>query len=182
MSSTTKAEKPRLATQDDLLRAIIALECLPKRPSENVTVELRVYQIALEGDVPRVVVAAVDLAVAIRRIIQGVLGHGFHPSPSELRMVCDKVRDERCQDLDRQSRQRRIKEEAASLNSARPTPEQKRRLAAIYEKFCREWDDKDGDKAAELEAIRAKYDPKVLAALPDRPIAETWKHSPRGGR
>lgn len=181
MSLNMNVEMPRLATQDDLLRAVIALECLPKRASENVSVELQVYQIALEGDAAgNIVVTANDLAMAVRRIIQGVLGHGFHPSPSELRMICDKVRDERCEVLARHARQHRLRQEAASYNTDGPTPEQRARVAAKYARFCREWDGKGKDEEAEIEAIRAKYDPALLATIPDLPVASTWSRAGGG--
>lgn len=104
MSSNT-AKTERVATEQDLLSALMVLGSLPRRTDGHAEFDLDVFRVALEGQVAGfIVVAACDLASAIRRIVQGALGHAFHPSPSELRIWCDKVRDERLTELARHRR------------------------------------------------------------------------------
>ncbi|MBM6396183.1 hypothetical protein JQC79_10520 [Ochrobactrum anthropi] len=61
------------------------LSCLPAREAVAVAAAKAAYFVALEG------VSRFALETASKAIIRGVLGHGFFPSPPELRLQCDEV-------------------------------------------------------------------------------------------
>ncbi|TBF29308.1 hypothetical protein [Rhizobium ruizarguesonis] len=87
-------EKPSLgsdyvfhpATHADLMDALRFLaNALPGRQPVDMQLMLGAYEVALEG------VSRWGLAQATREILRGSLGHGFCPSPPELRREVDRV-------------------------------------------------------------------------------------------
>lgn len=81
----TARASDRIVTRQDVLAALVRMGTLPTRSSDDATAELGIYVEALGG------VKADHLAGAVRAIIRGSLGHGFLPSPPELRIECDKI-------------------------------------------------------------------------------------------
>ncbi|RWC53852.1 MAG: hypothetical protein EOS54_11770 [Mesorhizobium sp.] len=139
MSSDISTEVVRAATGRDLLASLAALDPLPRRASTNPELEFATFKTALEGrQVGQIVVAYVDLMAAVRAIVQGALGHAYHPSPAELRMQCDAKRDERLAEIATAARRRAAEEDQASYRSTSPkTPEARERVASTYAKFCK---------------------------------------------
>jgi hypothetical protein len=165
-------EHVRRATEQDVARALLELHHLPRRASENARADLAKYMVALEGDAPGAIVTAEqDLAVAVRRIIQGALGHVFFPLPGELRTICNQVCDERIRRAAPAVRAERMRAEAEAWQPLQHTKAQRDRVAAIYMRFCQDHErqKRGSTDADEVELIRAKYDPVVLAMIPDRP-------------
>ncbi len=129
----TTVPELRMATRQDLAMALAALGALPRRDSGRVDLDFEAFNVAIEGsEAGRIVVAYCDLVAAVRRIIQGVLGHGFHPSPAELRMVCNAQLEERATAA---ARQLRIAREKDDVRWPEPTPEAKARVAKLMEMF-----------------------------------------------
>ncbi|BAV45289.1 Uncharacterized protein MLTONO_0386 [Mesorhizobium loti] len=129
----------RVASEQDLLAALVVMGSLSRRDSDRVAMDLAAFRLALEGDVPgTIVVAACDLASATRRIVQGALGHGWHPSPAELRLWCNAERDRRLEAGAAERRRLAAEQEAAAYRPAVDrTAEGRARVAAAYEQFCR---------------------------------------------
>lgn len=105
--------------------------------------------------------------------MQNALGHGFLPSPPELRGQCDKameVFEERAR------RQRRLERENEEFNRqfGKPSPpltederhRQRERMARFYRSIGK---DEEGDEASFRERMEAKYGREALAAVPDNP-------------
>lgn len=72
-------------TEADVIKCLTFLSCLPAREAVAVAAAKAAYFVALEG------VSRFALEAASKAIIRGVLGHGFFPSPPELRLQCDEV-------------------------------------------------------------------------------------------
>ncbi|RWO75254.1 MAG: hypothetical protein EOS18_31390 [Mesorhizobium sp.] len=162
-----------------MLGALMALDCLPRRDTALGAVHLESFRVALEGKEPGVVVVAhCDLVAAVRKVIQGALGHAFHPSPAELRMICNAAMEERTTEADRELRRQRELEERRSLRLIYRTDEQRARAAEITRRFHEQIE--ANCEADEIEAIRVKYDPAELAQIPDAPVDATWRRG--GGR
>lgn len=138
MSSNTPTDQARLATDHDILSALIALDGLPRRETSLSSVHLAAFRVAMEGnEAGRIVVAQCDLAHAVRKIIQGALGHAFHPSPPELRMWCNAARDERCEQVRIDALRKRTNDQLASRRRDEPSDEAKARVAELVAKFKR---------------------------------------------
>lgn len=150
------------------------MKSLPARPSNDFEFDAAVYVVALDG------VTQWALREAIRSILQGGLGHTFFPAAPELRMHCEKIYAPVLDRHNRMERERREREEAAEFRPVEPkTPEQKARASAAYAEFCDSHAriTRSGAKseAEELKEIREKYDPELLAAVPDRVESSTFK-------
>lgn len=171
MASRSSAD--RKATEQDLLAVLVALEPLPRRSSTLVDVHLEAFRVALEDDVPgSMEVERRDLVVASRRCLQARHGHAFHPSPAELRMMVNAVRDERLSIVEQQRHRAAIRAEAAAFAPVKHDPAEAERVARIYKNFC-DRDDRERRGVVpadeEMAAIRAKYSAIALAQIPDRP-------------
>ncbi|WP_245261790.1 hypothetical protein [Ancylobacter sp. FA202] len=137
------SDPPRMAALKDLLEALAMLGALPRRALTDVRIEEAVFTLALKDERGgRVVVAADDLRIATQRIISGALGHGFHPSPPELRRVCDQVKDERVTEYSRRMREQRMMREMEERRSSRQqrTPEERERVRLRTEEAMRSLD------------------------------------------
>ncbi len=136
-------DPPRMAALKDLLEALAKLGALPRRSMTDVRIEEAVFMLALKDEQGgRVVVAAEDLHKATQRIISGALGHGFHPSPPELRRVCDQVKDERVTEQSRRIREQRMMREMEERRLGRVThsAEERERVRAKAEATMRALD------------------------------------------
>jgi len=78
------------------------------------------------------------LAAAVRAILQGALGHGFYPSPPELRIQCDAIQRLRQQVADRERRIARQREEARAFPAVSHSEASKAKVAEVYRKFCQD--------------------------------------------
>lgn len=140
MTNDLVPEPPRLVTRKDLLESLVRLGPLPRRAGDVVEIDEKVFAIAMQdARTQAVVVAAVDLDVATRRIIAGALGHGFHPSPPELRTQCEKAKAERVDVLHRQLRDRRILREMEDRRASlvERTDEERARVRARAQEAMR---------------------------------------------
>lgn len=156
MSSITNSQ--RIVTQQDVAAALLKLKILSKRVAVDPSSELESYLIALDG------VKACDLAAAVYAILQDALGHAFYPAPPELRRQCNIALDVRATQLSKAARRQR--EVQQRLPDVERTPEQRARIAALHRAFHDSL--RPISEADEIEAIRQKYDPVALAAIPDR--------------
>lgn len=145
--------------------SIVSLKALPQRPQSSVEFSEMGYLIALEG------VSAWALMEATKAILRGSLPHTFFPSPPEFRKECERVMQPV---IDRYDREYKLKNSWAEDSKPLPpkTPEARARVSAAYAEFleghARASRTNAKTEAEELEEIRAKYDPALLAAVPDR--------------
>lgn len=168
----SQPEFGRIVTTADILTALKTWRCLPKRAVEDAEAEFAGYKLALEGVPLRV------LEAAVVRIVQGALGHAFHPSPSEARIACDAEWQQMARRASEERRLRDMRERMAEDRAEfhRP-PEARARVAEVYRKFREDVDRRRGimPDEEEIAAIRSKYSEAMLARIPDRPIAKTWE-------
>jgi len=76
--------------------------------TEAAEFDISSYLIALDG------VSAWCLRASVKSILQGGLGHGWYPSPPEFRLHCDKLMRPIWDMLDRERREKRVREEMAA--------------------------------------------------------------------
>jgi len=122
----------RTVTRQDVASALVRLGSLPTRASDDALGDFEVYVTALQG-------ARFDhLELAITAIMRGALGHGFLPSPPELRIECDKIAKAEQAQRAKLIEQRRRFEEMAGYQRAlpEPTPEARARVQAMVDQFC----------------------------------------------
>lgn len=150
-----------------------SLKSLPARPSLDLEFDEAVYIVALEG------VTKWGLREAVRSILQGGLDHSFYPAAPEFRMHCNAIMRPVIEKIEKERREHLLREQEAEFKTLEPkSPEAKARASAAYSAFLAgiETDKRDGKtEAQELEEIRAKYDPELLAAIPDQPENSTFK-------
>ena len=166
MGQLVEHEVRKDATELHVLDSIEALGSLPKRDSDQAELDLAAYYVALSG------VPASFLAVAVRQILQGVLGHAFFPSPPEFRIVCNRIWKAHSDEMKRkaheeQAERQRLEDEVLRQRKATKSLDEKRRVLRLYAKFLE--DGYNGDQADKPDAIRQRYDARKLAAVPDAP-------------
>lgn len=161
LAKSTDVWKP--ASHEDQIKALILLGTLPAREADDTTVDKAAYYLALDG------VRLHGLQVAVRAILQGALGHVFFPNPAELRIQCDKAMQHHVWMRDRIARQEQMRRERPPERGPL-SPEERERQIARMQRFH----GPGADEQAELAAIRAKYDPAALAAIPDAPLPQGW--------
>lgn len=142
MQSTPNRHR-RVATEQDVLSALVALGSLPKRDTEQAELDLAAYHVALDD------VSATGLAEAVRRILQGALGHGFFPSPPELRIECDRIARAEASERARLMEERKRREEAATYSPPQHSLEARRRVQAMVDAFHRGLDAPEARRRAE---------------------------------
>lgn len=104
------------------------LSVLHTRALANPEAEKMAYQMALDG------VTKHGLDTAVENILRGSLGHGFMPSPPELRIQIDEVMRPIKEARARDQRERRILEEQAKDRKRRGmTPEQRQRATEKWQ-------------------------------------------------
>lgn len=109
------------------------------------------------------------LEQAVNAVLQNKLGHGFFPSPPELRGLCDKAMEHHIAMRERIQRRERIA--AERIPERRPLTEaekerQRERMKRFYIAIGRDDAAEDRDFMAEMEA---KYGRDALASIPDNP-------------
>lgn len=105
-----------------MLQCLTLLSSLPSRASDSDRVNVAGYYMALDG------VSKFALETATKQIMQGSLGHGFMPSPPELRIQCNLVMQPIREANAREARERRIRAEMAKdAQRCGMTQEQKER-------------------------------------------------------
>ena len=148
-----------LATQKQVLQALASLAGLPSRLADDVVLDQAMYFVALEG------VTRYALSEAIKGVMRNRLGHTFFPSPIELRRLCDEAQQpfiERSARMKAAEDQRRERAALAASHAAK-TPEVRRRVAAVYERFCAGY-------SSDPDLSRPSLDPARLAHAPDAPL------------
>lgn len=123
--------KSRTVTKQDVLAALGAMRSLPTRGSDDLDALFGAYVTAMQGT------QAVHLQQAVTAIMRGALGHGFLPSPPELRIECDKIAKAEQAQRARLIEQRRRLDEMAGYERSlpEPTPEAKARVQAMVDAF-----------------------------------------------
>ncbi|WP_457301297.1 hypothetical protein [Phyllobacterium sp. P5_D12] len=154
----------QLASEDEQVAALVLLNALPSREADA-TSNKAAYFIALES------VELYGLQRATADFLKGKVGRGFFPSPAELRMQCEAVMQPIRDTHRKVQEQARQNLEAREFAAIKHSPAAKARVAAIYQRFC-DGNHREGkSEAQELAEIRAKYDPSMLAAVPDAPVS-----------
>lgn len=121
--------------------------------------------IALSG------VSTYALAEATRAILQGSLGHAFHPSPPEFRIQCEKAMQPVKEELARETQVRLEKERSAEFRPVQHTQAEIVRVNKIYQRFCEGFQTEFKTEADIIQEIRNKYPRELLDAVPDAPTA-----------
>jgi len=123
--------------------------------------------VALEG------VTRHGLAEAVRFILRGALGHGFMPSPPELRIQCDKAMQWHHDEAERIRRREQIAtERPAPVKRTQAQIERNKELVSgLYRSMG--WEPDESDPDAFRAAMEAKYGADALAKIPDNPNALT---------
>lgn len=139
---------------------------MPSRPTTG-ALDKASYYLALDG------VTRHGLSGAVRSILQGRLGHGFFPSPPELRIQCDKAMDHHRWERDRAHREDRYARERRENNAiAQRSPEAVARQQRAYQAFLSGIEEERSNSIeAERAEIRASYGitDEAVANLPDLP-------------
>lgn len=109
------------------------------------------------------------LEKAIDAVLQNKLGHGFFPSPPELRGLCDKAMEHHERMRDQVRRRERL--EAERIPERAPLTEaekqrQRERMKRFNRAIGRDEEATERDFIAEMEA---KYGREALAAVADNP-------------
>ncbi|MCI5078251.1 hypothetical protein [Oricola sp.] len=122
----------RTVTRQDVTAALVRLGSLPTRASEDAAGDLEMYITALQG-------ARLDhLQLAITAIVRGSLGHGFLPSPPELRIETDRAAKAEAEQRARHAAEQRWRDEAHRYREIpRPSPEARARVQAMVDAFKR---------------------------------------------
>lgn len=162
------------ATETEKIQALVMLSGLPSRATSAGELDNAAYLTALDGT------TRYGLAEAVKAILKGSLGHGFMPSPPELRIEHDKAMRWH-EDMAAKIRRRERENEGFARDSSDgwrpPTPEEKARVAALMAEFNASHDAaKNADFEAERAEIRARYGmtDEALAALPGIELQRTW--------
>jgi hypothetical protein len=156
------------ATDADKLKALALLGGLPSRQTSSAEIDEATYYLALDG------VTRHGLFEAVKAVHRNALGHPFFPAPSELRGLCDKAMKAHEDMRERAHRQERIRSERPPDRPPLTEAEKQRqheRMAKFHASYSKH------DEAAELAAIRAKYDPELMAKVPDAPLPSNWKRT-----
>lgn len=157
------------------------LKSLPSRTSDTAEIDLLSFEDALEG------VLATVLLEAVRQVNQAVLGHAFHPSPPELRMLCDKIQRQISEDRARKAegeRQRRESEQRRLQHEKTKTPEARARVAAMLARFNQDHEARQAaarsDGLAETadqvrDRLKCQIGETAFNSIPDLPVRDTFK-------
>ena len=161
------------ASQEDKIKALISLGGLPAREATNQQIDKALYYLALDG------VTRYGLAEAVRAVSQNKLGHGFFPSPPELRGLCDKAMEWHEHQREREYREERYIRERRENNAiVQRSPEAIVRQQEAYRKFCAGYtSEKQSAEEAERAEIRARYGmtDELIDAIPDQPVPSNFK-------
>lgn len=132
------------------------LSVLPSRGMANPEVEKMAYKKALDG------VSRYGLERAVDNILRGSLGHGFMPSPPEMRMQIDEVMRPIREAQARDAQDRRIRQETAEAsNRVGMSKEGRDRMTAYWQRIKAE---QQADRANE-RASEGQYDDSPEASL-----------------
>ncbi len=128
---------------------------------------LEAYHIALEG------VTRWGLAEAIKAILKGALGHGFMPSPPELRRQYETAMGPVYRQM--QASRAHLASRAAAEDYLSPAEAaaSRARIAAIYAAFCASHP--RTQSVSEPDAFRIEADDPRLASIPDAKTG--WRKS-----
>lgn len=149
-----------------MVQCLTLMSGLPSRAAASVTASQAGYFVALDG------VGLWSLQEAARAILRKSLGHGFFPSPSELRGECDRIM-EPIRELQRMdARARRIEQENRE-HAPRParSAEEIERHTRLMESFnARFVSEADRKLEAERAEIRERFGmtEEVLSKIRDR--------------
>lgn len=116
-------------------------------------------------------VSTYALAEATRAILQGGLGHAFHPSPPEFRIQCERAMQLVKDELARETQARLEKERLAEFRPVQHTQAEIVRVNEIYQRFCEGFQSDFKTPEQLIAEIRAKYPAHLLDAVPDAPTA-----------
>lgn len=167
---SNEADKQRVVTRQDIAGALVSLSPLVKRVALDPEIEFAGYLAGLRS------VRYLDLVAAVQAILEGALGHGFFPTPPELRIECNRAFDRRHADDVREARRREMAEQIATRNDLpKRTPEGRERVAKLMREFNMRWEI-ERTKEPPLDEVRARLGDEALRRLPNQPTtSEAWR-------
>ncbi len=162
-NNLTISDTASKSSRSEITQALSLLRSLPRRATDTGQgkLNLEAYFIALEG------VTRWGLSEAIKAILKGALGHGFMPSPPELRRqyeVAMKPVYDQWQRANREAREMAERQAERKTEIVR-TPEARAKIAATYAAFCASHPSKQS--VSEPDAFRIEADDPRLASIPD---------------
>lgn len=158
------------------------LKSLPSRASDTAEIDRHAFIIGQQG------VTRGALAEAVKQVLRGALGHGFHPSAPEFRLLCDGIQRKQAEERARgedERRQRHENERRRLQHEKTKTPEARARVAAMLSRFTQDYETRQA--AARNDALTETADQvrdrlknqigeTAFNNIPDLPVNDTFKH------
>ena len=163
-----------LATDNDKLKALASFAGMPAQRSispEQADIVDASYFKARES------VTRYGLAQAVEAILQNKLGHGFFPSPPELRGQCDRAMEWHEREAERIRRREAI-ERDREPPPRNPSEGEKARVQKLLAGFYASYDKgKQAEDEVERAEVRARYGmtPELVDAIADQPLPSNFK-------
>ncbi len=157
------------------------LKSLPSRVSDTAEIDRQAFIIGQQG------VTRGALAEAVKQVLRGALGHGFHPSAPEFRLLCDSIQRKQAEERARgeeELRQRRENEQRRLQHEKTKTPEARARVAAMLARFNQDHEARQasarndglGETADQLrDRLKGQIGETAFNNIPDFPVRDTFK-------
>lgn len=157
------------------------LKSLPSRASNTAEFDRQAFIIGQQG------VMRGALAEAVKLVLRGELGHGFHPSAPEFRLLCDRVQRKQAEDRARGSEAKHQLEENASLQARHAqtkTPEARARVTAMLARFNQAHNEAKAYERQEgiaetpdqlRDRLIGQIGETTFDNIPDLPVRDTFK-------
>ena len=157
------------------------LKSLPSRASDTAEIDRQAFIIGQQG------VTRGALAEAVKQVLRGALGHGFHPSAPEFRLLCDSIQRKQAEERARgeeERRQRRENEQRRLQHEKTKTPEARARVAAMLARFNQAHDEAKASERQDgmtetHEQVRDRLIGQIgetaFNKIPDLPVSDTFK-------
>lgn len=157
------------------------LKSLPSRASDTAEIDRQAFIIGQQG------VTRGALAEAVKQVLRGALGHGFHPSAPEFSLLCDGIQRKQAEERARGSderRQRRDNEQQRLRHEQTKTPEARARVAAMLARFNQSHDEaKASERQSGITETPDQVRDRLIGQIgetafnniPDLPVRDTFK-------
>ena len=157
------------------------LKSLPSRASDTAEIDRQAFIIGQQG------VTRGALAEAVKQVLRGALGHGFHPSAPEFRLLCDGIQRKQAEERARGSderRQLRDNEQQRLRHEQTKTPEARARVAAMLARFNQSHDEaKASERQSGITETPDQVRDRLIGQIgetafnniPDLPVKDIFK-------
>ena len=157
------------------------LKSLPSRASDTAEIDRQAFIIGQQG------VTRGALAEAVKQVLRGALGHGFHPSAPEFRLLCDGIQRKQAEERARGSDERRQRcenEQQRLRHEQTKTPEARARVAAMLARFNQSHDEaKASERQSGITETPDQVRDRLIGQIgetafnniPDLPVRDTFK-------